>query len=246
MITLAIACKNQDDRSAITTLLQEHEDFRIINIGKDGYDALKAAMTQQPDVIIMDFNMEYIDGAKLAPIIKRRSPSTALIVLCSHNEVSAIKTADTSPIDDIKTSPISSQNAITRALKAGISGCLLRPEDFINLASSVRSVFHGGLYISKSAKNLAVNYLTPPAKAFPANPDISPFSFTPTETGIFYGIIRGQTDREIAKNLNINIYSLRNCINRTKKKTGLQNRTQITLYALLAGKMGELEPFHKT
>jgi len=224
MINIAIATKRRDDRAAITTLLEKNDDFRIINIGKDGYDALKSAMTQRPDVIIMDFSMEDIDSPELAPIIKRNSPSTALIVLCSHED----------------------QNAVARALNAGISGCVHREEDFNNLASSVRSVFHGGLYISKSARNPAVNCLPVPPEVFPAELNLSHYPFTSTEEGIFYGIIRGHTDREIAKNLNINIASLRNCINRTKKKTGLHNRTQITIYALLTGKIKELASFPKT
>jgi len=213
MITIAIASKYKDDRKTITGLLVKQEDFRVISIGKDGYDALKSAMTQQPDIIIMDFSMDDIDSPDLAPIIKRNSPSTALIVLCSHDE----------------------QNTVTYALKAGISGYLFRHEDFDNLAASVRSVFYGGLYISKSVRDYAFNYFSVPAKVFPAETNIFPRPFTPTELGIFYGITRGHTDREIAKNLNINIGSLRNCISRLKKRTRLRNRTQIIVSALLAG-----------
>jgi DNA-binding NarL/FixJ family response regulator len=226
MITIAIASKYKDDRAAITALLKEQEDFRVISVGSDGYDALKSATTQRPDIIIMDFHMKDIDSLELAPIIRRKSPSTALIVLCSHEE----------------------RNAVANSLKAGISGCLLRQDGFTHLVPSIRSVLHGGWYISKSAKNLILNYFSPPIEVFPANLDISPLSFTPTEMGIFYGIIHGHTDREIAKNLNINIGSLRNCVNRIKKKTGLQNRAQITIYTLLAGiiKLHTFDPMKMT
>ena len=213
MITITIASKCKDDRKAITALLAQHEDFHIISIGKDGYDALKSAMTQRPDIIIMDFNMEDIDSPELAPIIKRNSPSTALIVLCSHGD----------------------QNTVATALKAGISGYLLRQDGFDNLASSVRSVFYGGLYISKLVKAHALNYFSVPAEAFPVELNIVWHPFTSTESNILNGISRGYTDREIAKSLNINIGSLRNCISRVKKRTGSKNRTQAAIYALLAG-----------
>jgi len=213
MITIAIASKYQDDRTVITALLKEQPDFRVISIGYDGYDALKSATTQRPDIIIMDFSMEDIDSLELAPIIRRKSPSTALIVLYSPDE----------------------QEAVTNSLKAGISGCLLRQDGLNNLVPSIRSVLYGGWYVSKSARDLVLNYFSPPAEVFPAELASSPFSFSPTETGIFYGIIRGYTDREIAKNLNIKIGSLRNCISRIKKETGLKNRVQISIHALLAG-----------
>jgi len=224
MITIAIAHTNQGDRIAITSLLKEQEDFRIVSVGADGYDALRTATIQHPDIIIMDFTMEDIDSLELAPLIKRKSPSTALIVLCPNNE----------------------QNAVAKALKAGISGCLFRQDGFTHLVPSIRSVLYGGWYISNSVKNVILNKMAPPLvapppiealprEALPAEVDIPSVSLTPTETGILCGIINGYTDKEIAKNLNIEIGSLRNCVNRLKKRTGLQNRSQMILYALLAG-----------
>ena len=213
MITIAITCKNLDDRAAITALLKEQEDFRVISIGSDGYDALKSATKQRPDIIIMDFHMKDINSLELAPIIRRKSPSTALIVLCSPDE----------------------QNAVAKALKTGISGYLLRQDGFDNLASSVRSVFYGGLYISKLAKNHALNCLSVPAEAFPVELNIAWHPFTYTELGILNGISRGYTDREIAKSLNICIGSLRNCVSQVKKRTGSKTRTQAAIYALFAG-----------
>jgi len=212
MITIAIACKHQDDRAAIIALLKEQEDFRVISVGSDGYDALTAT-TQRPDIIIMDFSMQDIDSLELAPIIRRKSPSTALIVLCSHDE----------------------QNTVAKSLKAGISGCLLRQDGLNNLVPSIRSVLYGGWYVSKSARDPVLNCFPPPMEVFPAELVISPVSFSPTERGIFCGIVHGHTDREIAKNLNIKIGSLRNCVSRIKEKTGLRNRAQITVHALLAG-----------
>jgi len=213
MINIAIVTKYKDSRKTIIALLMKQEDFHIISIGEDGYDALRSAMTQQPDIIIMDFSMEDIDSPELAPIIKRNSPSTALIVLCSNED----------------------RNTVARALKAGISGCLLRQDGFSNLVPSIRSVFYGGLYISTLAKNHAINYFSVPAEAFPAEFNIAWHPFTSTELGIINGISRGYSDREIAKNLHMNIGSLRNCISRVKKRTGSKNRTQTAIYALLAG-----------
>lgn len=212
MINIAIASKFGDDRKTITALLAKQEDFRIISIGEDSYDALLSAITNHPDIIIMDFSMEGVDGSELASLIRRKSPSTALIVLCSHVELSFI----------------------TKALKAGISGCLIRHEGYDNLASSVRSVFYGGLYISQSARDLALNHFIAAEAALP-EADLVRYPLSPTVQGILYGITRGHTDREIAKNLNINIGSLRNCVNKIKKKTGLRNRAQIIIFALHAG-----------
>jgi DNA-binding NarL/FixJ family response regulator len=218
MISITIISQYEEDRTKIRDLLAEQDDFLIIKTGKDGYDALKSAKTEHPNIIIMDFNMADTESLDLAPIIKRNSPSTSLIVLCSHEE----------------------QNTVAQALDAGISGYLLRQEGYGNLAASVRGVFYGGLFFSESVKKSALHCFSTPTEIFSTGPlsgklDFSRNSFTLTEIGIFYGIGCGHSDREIAKDLNMSIGSLRNCVNHVKKKTGLQNRTQITIFALLAG-----------
>ncbi|MCL2270507.1 MAG: response regulator transcription factor [Treponema sp.] len=217
MITIAVVCNFSNDRRAIISLLMQQEDFRIMHSLKDSYDVLRSAGRLHPDIIIMDFRLEGIDSSDLAPIIKRKSPSTAFIVLCSQEK----------------------NNTVTKVLKAGISGYLIRDEGYDNLASSVRSVFHGGLYISKSARDLALDQFSEQSEQPEPPPDIncSRCPLTSTEQSILSGITRGFSDREIAKNLNIKIGSLRNCVNRVKKKTGLRNRSQIIIFAMLAGKI---------
>jgi DNA-binding NarL/FixJ family response regulator len=214
MISIAIFSQYKEDRQAISSLLAEQEDFYIATIGTDGCDALMFAKAMQPDIIIMDFIMQDVESLVLASAIKRNSPSTALIVLFSCEE----------------------QDAAIRALKAGISGCLPRQEGFANLVSAVRSVFYGGLYISEIDKNHALNQMWNTDKyVFQENLCNSKTTFSITDICIFNEIILGFSDKEIAKSLHMSTYALRNCVNRVKQKTGLHNRTQITIHALLSG-----------
>jgi len=209
MISITIASKYKDDRMIIDTLLAEQDDFRIASTGADGFHAVRSSMTLKPDIIIMDYNMEDVNSPDIMPIIKRNSPSTALIALCPDKEY----------------------GVVDKALKAGISGFLLWKKDQDKLVSAVRSVFYGGLYISELAKNQLLVKLGAIHIAAPIHRHL----LTMTEYNIFNGIILGQTDKEIAEDLNMSVGALRNCINKVKKKTGLHNRTQITVYALLSG-----------
>jgi len=211
MISITIASKHKDDRRTINTLLAGQEDFKIASVGADGFHAVRSSMTLKPDIIIMDYDMETVNGPDIAPIIKRYSPSTALIALCPDEEC----------------------GVVDKALKAGISGFLLWKKDAEKLASAVRGVYYGCLYISELAKNQLL------AKLGLINPAI-PFHrhlLSVTENNIFNGIILGQEDKEIAEDLNMSPGGLRNCVNKAKKKTGLHNRTQIAVYALLSGKI---------
>jgi two-component system, NarL family, nitrate/nitrite response regulator NarL len=209
MISITIASKYKDDRRTIDTLLAGQDDFKIASAGADGYHAVRSSMTLKPDIIIMDYDMEDVNGQDIMPIIKRNSPLTDLIALCPDKEC----------------------GVIDKALKAGIAGFLLWKKDLDKLVSAVRSVFYGGLYISELAKNQLLAKVGHMNTGVPLRRHL----LTITEYNIFNGIILGQTDKEIAENLNMSIGALRNCINKVKKKTGLRNRTQITVYALLSG-----------
>jgi len=209
MISITIASRHKDDRKTINTLLSGEGDFKIASAGEDGYHAVRSSMTLKPDIIVMDYNMVDAKSVDISPIIKRNSPSTDLIALCPDKE----------------------SCVIDKALKAGISGFLSWKKDLDKLVSAIRSVFYGGLYISELAKNQLLGKLGHMNTESPFRQHI----FSMTEYNILNGIIMGQTDKEIAENLNMTTGGVRNCLNKVKKRTGLQNRTQITVYALLSG-----------
>ena len=220
MIKIVLISGRFNDRNKMISLLAGQSDFQIVSTGDDAYHALKSAMSFRPDIMIMDCMMDdNTSGSELAPVIKRYSPSTSVIVVYSAEERAAAE----------------------KNFRTAVSGYLLRRDDFDDLVSSVRSVFYGGLYLSDSIRGDMMNRLLPsvpgrkPENRFPLNFCRASYALTPTEAHIFMGITLGHSDGEIAEDLHISVGGLRNCINHTKKKTGLRNRTQITVQAILSG-----------
>lgn len=215
MIRIAIIIKLEQDREQIKKLLSSEDDFQIINMGTNGYDALRAADTH-PDIIMMNLQMPFVNGPELAPMLKRRSPSTALIVISSLND----------------------EDESGWAFKVGISGYLLKEVDMDKLTASIRIVSNGGCYISTpiAAKILrhysALAEISEP-EGFTNNPRLPQFS--PTELRIIDGIAKGFSDEEIAEILNVVSGTVRNSLAAAKRKTGLKNRTQMVLCALMFG-----------
>jgi len=217
-ITIIVASAHEDERNAMVALLGEQDDFRIVSVVEDNFGVVNAAIKLQPNVIVMDFCMGDPGSLRLAPVIKRNSLGTALVMLCSADRHI--------PVD--------------WALRAGISGYLLKQHDFACLVSSVRCVFSGGLYVSEVVRKQAFSYFS--ARAFTLgtgrpmpNADFGRGVFTQTELQIFHGIILGRSDSEIASNLNMSIGAVRNSICWAKKKIGLHNRTQVIIYILSVG-----------
>jgi DNA-binding NarL/FixJ family response regulator len=222
VITIIIICKKTTEQKLIASQLSSCRDFRIVRIGKDGYDAFTSAVDLKPDIVIMDMDMCDINALDIAPLIKRKSPLTALMVFYSHGE----------------------EHLVSRAVKAGISGFLHKETDMDKLAAVVKTISLGGCYISSPIIHRIFSIVSELDRvpgsaegiiAFQSEKERIYREFSPTERRIICLIAQGRSDSEIADNLNINRGTVRNNLCVIRRKTGLQNRIQIAIYALKYG-----------
>jgi DNA-binding NarL/FixJ family response regulator len=211
----------EQDRTLLHRLLSSQDDFEITAFGIDGYDAVKLSAALHPDIAVIGLRKDYIDGPDLTPLIKRKSPQTAVIVL--------------SAFDD--------DRYISKALSSGVSGYLRMQADIEELAVSIRTAYSGGCYISPKVVVRAFNALSQidqyrqifhtvfPArkmKALPAN-------ISPVERQIMSFIGQGRSSKEIAVCLRLKPGTVRNYLSSAMHKAGLKSRTQVAIYALWNG-----------
>jgi DNA-binding NarL/FixJ family response regulator len=217
MIKIMVIMNREQDQILIHSLLSSQDDFEVVGLGRDGYDAIKLTRALQPDVAVVDFRMENITGTELVPLIKRRSPNTAVVLL--------------SPWDDEK--------HICDAIDCGVSGYLLKKTDMDKLVNSVRVAYDGGCYVSKRIFTQAFRALSELAKyrkmyrtLFPAwEKDPISSHFSHAELQIIKFICEGKTSKEIAETLNLTIGTVRNYISAVMQKAGTKNHVQMMIYA---------------
>ena len=61
-ITVLIADDNPDFAMTLVSYLEKEEDMEVIGIAKDGKEACNMIMNTQPDVVLLDVIMPYLDG----------------------------------------------------------------------------------------------------------------------------------------------------------------------------------------
>jgi two-component system response regulator DesR len=106
---------------ALAALLEIEGDISVVAQCLDGADALKAVLTQKPDVLITDIEMPKMTGLDVAGEIKRRRTGTRVIILTTFARAGYLR----------------------RALDAGASGYLLKDMRAEKLAEAVRRVQQG-------------------------------------------------------------------------------------------------------
>lgn len=219
MIQIVVIEDKKQDQDLIFSLLSSQKGFEITGCGKDGYDALKLAERHQPHIIILDLWEDGFDGSELVPLIKRKSPATAVIILSGYED----------------------DKYAGKAIAAGASGFLIKKTDMHKLADSVRTVYNGGYFINTMIVVRTFGLLsnmTKDRKVFRNGGAIKPripTTINRVELRIMTGIGGGYSNKEIAANLNLKPGTIRNYLSSIMRKIGLKSRTQVAIFAVKNG-----------
>ena len=114
---------------------------------------------------------------------------------------------------------VGSSDAIARGLRAGASGALLKTSDFSSLVSTIKSVAVGKTVVSPEIRRLL-------------NEDPPLTELSARQTEILHSIVRGLYDKDIANQLGISIYTVKEHINALFAKIGAANRAEAVAIAL--------------
>jgi len=214
-INILITSEHEDNCKNIISIMKSQQNFNIVGVEKDEYGAITKTEKYKPDILILDLQSPDMSGDKLALMIHRRSPSTAIIYLCNSDE----------------------EIYASISQKTYITGFMLKEADMDKLVSIVKIVYSGGYYISASIAARIFNAVTY-INQFPGQiikQETKYLLFTPTERSIIMDMAQGLSDKEIAKHLNISTGTIRNYMTMIKHKTNLKNRIQIVIFSLVYG-----------
>jgi len=108
-------------RSGLTQLLATVEDVEVVGAAADGAEAVDLALTQRPDVTLMDLSMPVMDGIEAIRRVRGSDPDARIVVLTSFSD----------------------RERILDALDAGAIGYLLKDAEPDELIRGVRAAAAG-------------------------------------------------------------------------------------------------------
>jgi CheY-like chemotaxis protein len=128
-LTVLVVDDNQHMRSLIRTILEALGVSSIIE-ARDGQHALEKLSAQQVDLIIVDWNMEPMDGLALTRQIRTSAdspdPFVPIVMLSGHTEKSRVMQARDAGITEFMAKPVSA-----RSLYARIVSIIENPRPFV-------------------------------------------------------------------------------------------------------------------
>lgn len=126
-------------RAGIRTLLEQLPGVEVVGEAVDGREALNLVKQHAPDVVLMDISMAGLNGLEAAARMTREFPEVRVLMLSMHNN----------------------EEYYLRALKAGVSGYLLKKAATTELATAVQRVARGEIYLSQEiSRRLVKKFLS--------------------------------------------------------------------------------------
>ncbi|MCM3784642.1 response regulator transcription factor [Neobacillus mesonae] len=195
-------------RAAMKTILSEEPLFDIVATASSGDEALALTEEWMPDLILMDIRMPGMDGLETTRAIKQQYPYVIIVMVTVSDDVTHL----------------------FEALKQGAQGYL-----FKNLSSSTWIEYLKAVVSDEAPVNPELAYRI--LQEFPKTKktDDGGTPLTTREREILNWVASGKTNREIADALGISDQTVKNHLKNILQKLQLENRVQLTRYALEKG-----------
>jgi two-component system, NarL family, nitrate/nitrite response regulator NarL len=198
-------------RRAVRLLLEGETAFECIGEAKDGQEAVELSEKLLPDLVLMDIRMPEMNGLEAVKRIKQRLPQIRIVMLTVSDDA-----AD-----------------LFAAIQYGAQGYLLKnmdPDDWIHY---LKGLLEDDPEISRHmADRLLQSFRTPQASLAA---EVQPSVLSQRESEILQHVASGRSNRQIAEQLIITENTVKNHVKNILAKLNLQNRVQLTAYAVRHG-----------
>ncbi|GAA0810290.1 response regulator [Spirilliplanes yamanashiensis] len=219
MIRVALVDDEAMIRVGLRMVLSGEPGIEVVGEAADGAGAVDLVTSARPDVVLMDVRMPQVDGIEAARRVLAAHPEVKVIVLTTFDE----------------------DEHVAAALRAGVSGFLLKVSPPEQLIEAVRTVAagHGLLDPAVTLRVIAAFAAAPSPSAPAAAADAALLAgLTPRERDVLRMLAEGLTNAEIAARLYLGEATVKTHLSRVLMKLGLRTRVQAVVFAYRSGLAG--------
>jgi DNA-binding NarL/FixJ family response regulator len=194
-------------RSGIRLLLDRQPDMEVVAEASDGVEAIDEALSNRPDLCILDVGMPRMTGLQATRAIRSHLPDARVLILSMHDD----------------------ENYLFEALKAGASGYVLKREADQDLVSAIRAVARGEAFLTNAAERSMIRQWMADGSEGPTVP------LTPREEEVVKLIAEAYTNAQIAGILHLSEKTIESHRANVLRKLGMRDRVELVRYAIRRG-----------
>ena len=216
-VRVVLADDQEMVRAGLRMLVDFQPDLEVVGEAADGLEAIDVVTRLRPDVVLMDVRMPRCDGIEASRRVLAAVPEVAVVVLTTFDE----------------------DASLAEALRAGVSGFLLKTAPPEQLLHAIRTVAAGnGLLDPAVTLRVIASSARSPAPDPAAAARLA--TLTARETDVLRLVADGLTNAEIAAALYLGEATVKTYLSRMLTKLDLRDRVQAVAFAFRSG----LVPLH--
>lgn len=193
-------------RQGFRMILAAQPDLAVIGEAANGREAVELAEQLQPDLVVIDVSMPELNGIEATRRIHEAVPRCRILALSMHRDSVYVR----------------------EILRAGAHGYLLKDGIDQDLLSAVRAVAQGQGYLSPAVSDAVLSdyrrHVTDPIDLLSSR-----------EREVLQLIAEGKTNKEIATDLNLSVYTIESHRGRIMEKLNLHSAGELIRFAIRNG-----------
>ena len=189
-------------------LLADQPDIVVVGCVDNGREAVRRAVEEKPDVVLMDLVMPEMGGVEAAETIRKRTPGTNIVMLSMHTD----------------------REHVVRALRAGAAAWVPKKSAAREVVHAIRAVYAGRRYLPPALADEVLRAL--------ADPDLAqdPLARLSTrERQVLQQMAEGRGTAEIAQSLSVSPRTVETYRVRMMEKLRVHDLAGLVRFAIQRG-----------
>jgi len=196
-------------REGLKSLLQRN-GFEVVGEAGDGRTAVKLAKKINPDIVILDISMPFLNGIEAARQISNEVPDARIIIMSMH----------------------CADHFVLAALHAGATAYLLKDTVFEELLVALRSVLKRQVYLSPAIAGTVVRASLQPSSG---QRELLGPRTSSREREVLQLLVDGRSPKQIAATLCVSVKTVESHRKGFMDKLNLHSVAELTKYAIREG-----------
>jgi DNA-binding NarL/FixJ family response regulator len=196
-------------REGISKMLNAEEDMKVISSSGNG-DAFEKAQKLIPDVVLLDLGLKNQNSLTVVGLILKQFPETHVVVM------------------DL----VPAHAEVVEFVKAGVAGFILKDATLNDFLHTIRSVAKGAKILPPPMTGSLFSQIVEHAiQGGKMNKLMSAVKMTGREQDVITHIAAGKSNKEIAGELNIAVYTVKSHVHNILEKLALHTRLELATFA---------------